>query len=123
MEAGESGIQGQLGWMSPCLKETSTQKTEREKNTARIVQLHAICGCLPGSTVELSNCELVTYKGRTTVLIRLFLEEACLPCVQRSTGLEWDAAVLEPCLSLSWHQSSVLFFWGRRRRQPSAEGS
>lgn len=68
-----------------------------------------MCGCLHGSIVKLSNGEPATHKGQGTVFIRPFLEEACLSCVQGSTGLKWDAAALEPCLSLSWHQSSALF--------------
>lgn len=43
------------------------------------------------------------------MFIRPFLEEAFLPGMRGSAGLEWDVAVLEPCLSLSWHQSPFLF--------------
>lgn len=43
------------------------------------------------------------------MFIRPFLEEACLPGMRGSAGLEWDVAVLEPCLSLSWHQPFPFF--------------
>lgn len=81
MEAGGSGIQGQPGYESLSQREKYTKSKKKKKKTATIVRLHATCGRLPGS-IALSDCELTTHRGRHTVFIRPFVEEACLPCAQ-----------------------------------------